>query len=110
MRLETCAEGPAVSTAEAPPGSCVDPDLLSRISGADLPRGKDQGQRPLCRCAPSRDIGMTDSCGHGCVYCYAVSDGARALRNLAAHDPSCSSLLPVPGAKGPGPAGRPEKA
>ncbi len=110
MRLTTCAEAPAVSVPEAEPGACVDPDLLGRISGADLPRCKDAGQRPLCRCAPSRDIGMTDSCGHGCVYCYAVSDGRRALGNLARHDPACPSLLPLPVPPVPGRQDLSEKA
>ncbi len=32
---------------------------------------RDQGQRWHCGCAPSRDIGVYDTCRHQCVYCYA---------------------------------------
>jgi DNA repair photolyase len=41
----------------------------------------------------SRDIGMYDSCLHGCAYCYATTSFERARRNHAAHDPRSPSLL-----------------
>lgn len=64
------------------PASCVDAGRLQRIGGSDF-RYRARGNRPGCDCAESRDIGAYDSCAHGCLYCYAVSDHDKARHSLS---------------------------
>lgn len=58
-----------------PVSSCIDGALLSRLhpEGLECSRQKARGQRPLCGCTQSLDIGWYSlKCGHGCLYCYAT--------------------------------------
>jgi DNA repair photolyase len=56
---------------------------------------RESGNRPGCRCALSRDIGAYDTCPHGCVYCYAVTERDRTVANFRAHDPVADCLMPA---------------
>ncbi len=66
---------------------CIDPTVLAKVvdtsirakAVADL---KTAPSRNECNCVASRDIGAYDTCGHGCVYCYANSNPDRARKNL----------------------------
>ena len=46
---------------------------------------KDPGQRQLCGCMASKDIGEYDTCPHLCEYCYANASKPSALANWKLH-------------------------
>jgi hypothetical protein len=54
-------------------GYCIDGVYLEELFGKRASHAKDTGQRKECGCTRSRDIGAYSgqSCGHGCLYCYA---------------------------------------
>ena len=57
-----------------PVSRCIDGEFLSKIhpEGLVCSREKAKGQRKLCGCTHSVDIGWYSlTCKHGCLYCYA---------------------------------------
>ena len=85
MRTTLCSQ-PDLLVAGVAPAACVDAERLSRVAGRPID-AKRKGNRPGCACWESRDIGAYDSCPHGCVYCYAVSDRDAARQTYAAQNP-----------------------
>jgi hypothetical protein len=55
-----------------PRSSCIDGSLLNQLNplGNKTSIRRAKGQRKLCGCTESLDIGWYHSCMHGCVYCY----------------------------------------
>ena len=49
--------------------------------GVRTKSNKDNGQRALCGCIVSKDIGQYNTCAHMCEYCYANSDKDVAKEN-----------------------------
>ena len=60
----------------------IQPDLFSE--NKDIIKHKklkDKGQRELCGCIFSKDIGQYNTCPHECVYCYANTSKELAAKN-----------------------------
>lgn len=84
MTLTLCTQ-PEIAGNNIAPARCIDAGRLSDVAG-EVIQAQQHGNRPGCACSRSRDIGAYDSCPHGCVYCYAVSDRRRAQAQFRAHD------------------------
>lgn len=93
MAITSCAEELDLRPHGIPPGPCIDLSLLQHAFGLELSYKKDPGQRKVCGCARSRDIGTYDTCLHGCRYCYATSSFERARGRHDGHDPTAHSLM-----------------
>lgn len=88
LEVLTCAEQHDYSSLGIPPGRCIDGELINRIWSIEVDRNKDPGQRATCLCVVSKDIGVNDTCLHGCPYCYATRDLRLAKQRYLQHDPT----------------------
>lgn len=109
MTVATCAEAVDLARFGITHNKCIDDELMVRsfprdrelmrfLGGTDgrykpRPDLKDKGQRKLCGCIASKDIGMYDTCPHLCVYCYANASEEAVARNRARHDPTADRLV-----------------
>lgn len=92
IKMFTCAEERDLSAIGIARGRCIDEDLINRIWSCNLRYRKDPAQRDLCLCMVSKDIGVNDSCVHGCPYCYATRDHGLAERRYREHDPRSPAI------------------
>lgn len=99
MEIQACAKPRSYLAQGIGPARCIDPALLESALGIAPAREKHRGQRELCGCVTSRDIGDIDTCAHGCTYCYATRRADVALTRYREHDPEAAGLsgaLPLP--------------
>lgn len=61
------------------------PDLFGKESSKGHQHLKDKGQRKICGCIVSKDIGEYNTCNHLCVYCYANTSQKVVKENIRFH-------------------------
>jgi len=93
FEIFTCAEASNLEASGIRHGKCIDDELVNRLFGLDLSIAKDKGQRRLCGCVESKDIGAYETCPHGCIYCYANTNPELARRNFHRHNKHAPLLL-----------------
>ena len=97
IELATCGEAVDLSEFGIKKNKCVDPELMVKLFSNNKPlmecigydpmfgtlpaTNKDSGQRMDCGCVLSKDIGSYNTCGHGCIYCYANATPAIGRAN-----------------------------
>ncbi len=92
MEIQSCAETIDLRPYGISQGKCIDNALLETLFGFPFVASKDPTQRKICGCVKSQDIGVYDTCNHGCKYCYATNVLGENSK-VGEHDPLSPSLV-----------------
>ena len=92
IKIEACCEHMDLTRFGIAKGSCIDIKAIESVCGYRLAIKPEKGQRKLCGCAESIDIGTYGTCPNGCVYCYANKSAASAFSNYHKHDNNAALL------------------
>ena len=94
MKIYTCLENDFLAKFGVDTSGCMTQKVIERAIGQNLAVPKSLSvARGGCKCLLGNDIGMYNTCGHGCRYCYANFDMDTVRKNMALHDPTSPLLI-----------------
>jgi hypothetical protein len=93
ITIKSCAEGVELSPYGVDCSGCLTREVLERAVCRKLLPGINTSTRRSCSCLLNCDIGVYNTCGHGCVYCYANFNQNTVRKNSELHDPLSPFLI-----------------
>ena len=93
IQMKTCVEGTLLDQFGFDSSGCMTQQVLEKAIGNNLkvPKGKYHNRE--CNCLMGRDIGLYNTCMHGCRYCYANSNMKLVKKNQKLHNPNSPLLI-----------------
>lgn len=94
VTIRTCCEGQDLKDYGIDVDGCMTQTIIERAidCSLDIPKSK-KSSRNDCNCLLGNDIGVYNTCGHGCVYCYANYNKEEVRQNMRQHNPSSPFLI-----------------
>lgn len=94
ITIRTCCEGTELKQFGADASGCMTKKVIEKAVGGSLiiPKAK-SSIRQECNCLLGSDIGMYNTCNHGCKYCYANYDMETVKNNMKLHNPDSPFLI-----------------
>jgi len=93
IRIKTCVESQELSRFGIDCSGCMTKPVIERAIGCNLSIRQRKSTRGGCNCLLGNDIGVYNTCAHGCVYCYANYDRKTVINNLKLHNENSPFLI-----------------
>jgi DNA repair photolyase len=93
IQIKTCVEGQELLKYGVDCSGCMTKSVIERTIGNTLKIPKKKFSREECNCLLENDIGVYNTCGHGCIYCYANYDMKTVRDNFKKHNPNSPFLI-----------------
>jgi len=95
IHIKTCLEKDELGLYGADTRGCLTQEVIEKSIDHKLNIPTLPNARKGCECLLGNDIGAYNSCGHGCVYCYANYDNESVKRNMKLHKKDSPLLIGV---------------
>jgi hypothetical protein len=93
IQIRSCCEGTDLACWGVDTSGCMTKPVIEHAIGASLKVPKKKSAREGCDCLLGNDIGMYNTCSHGCVYCYANYNQKSVRQNVREHNPHSPFLI-----------------
>lgn len=97
LQIHLCCENAALVRENVDAEGCMSKAVLEKALGCRLEPPHRKAARQECACLLGADIGAYNTCGHGCLYCYANYDRETVAKNRRQHRASSPLLVGEPG-------------